>query len=158
MMGYYKNETATNEVLNDGWFSTGDLGYFDKDGYLFITGRKKEVIVLKNGENVYPSDIEFLVNRLPYVQESILFPRENSKNELNLGIKIVYDEELIKEQFGEKTEKEYEKLIWEDIKEINNSLAVFKKIKELIITTEPLEKTTTQKIKRFRELAKILGK
>jgi len=158
MMGYYKNETATNEVLQDGWFSTGDLGYFDKDGYLFITGRKKEVIVLKNGENVYPSDIEFLVNRLPYVQESILFPRENSKNELNLGIKIVYDEELIKEQFGEKSEEEYEKLIWEDIKEINNSLAVFKKIKELIITTEPLEKTTTQKIKRFKELAKILGK
>ena len=158
MMGYYKNEEATKEVLQDGWFSTGDLGYFDKDGYLFITGRKKEVIVLKNGENVYPSDIEFLVNRLPYVQESILFPRENSKNELNLGIKIVYDDELIKEQFGEKTEKEYEKLIWEDIKEINNSLAVFKKIKELIITTEPLEKTTTQKIKRFKELAKILGK
>ena len=158
MMGYYKNETATNEVLKDGWFSTGDLGYFDEEGYLFITGRKKEVIVLKNGENVYPSDIEFLVNRLPYVQESILFPRENSKNELNLGIKIVYDEELIKEQFGEKTEKEYEKLIWEDIKEINNSLAVFKKIKELIITKEPLEKTTTQKIKRFKELAKILGK
>lgn len=157
MMGYYKNEEATKEVLQDGWFSTGDLGYFDKDGYLFITGRKKEVIVLKNGENVYPSDIEFLVNRLPYVQESILFPRENSKNELNLGIKIVYDDELIKEQFGEKTEKEYEKLIWEDIKEINNSLAVFKKIKELIITTEPLEKTTTQKIKRFKELAKILG-
>ena len=158
MMGYYKNETATNEVLKDGWFSTGDLGYFDKDGYLFITGRKIEVIVLKNGENVYPSDIEFLVNRLPYVQESILFPRENSKNELNLGIKIVYDEELIKEQFGEKSEDEYEKLIWEDIKEINNSLAVFKKIKELIITKEPLEKTTTQKIKRFKELAKILGK
>ena len=158
MMGYYKNDTATNEVLKDGWFSTGDLGYFDKDGYLFITGRKKEVIVLKNGENVYPSDIEFLVNRLPYVQESILFPRENSKGELNLGIKIVYDEELIKEQFGEKTEKEYEKLIWEDIKVINNDLAVFKKIKELIITNEPLEKTTTQKIKRFKELAKILGK
>ena len=87
-----------------------------------------------------------------------MFPRENSKNELNLGIKIVYDEELIKEQFGEKTEKEYENLIWNDIKEINNSLAVFKKIKELIITTEPLEKTTTQKIKRFKELAKILGK
>ena len=79
MLGYYENEKATNEVLQDGWFKTGDLGYFDKDGFLYITGRKKEVIVLKNGENVYPSDIEFLVNRLPYVQESILFPRENSK-------------------------------------------------------------------------------
>lgn len=158
MLGYYGNEKATKEVLNDGWFATGDLGYFDKDGFLYITGRKKEVIVLKNGENVYPADIEFLVNRLPYVQESILFPRKNAKNEIALGIKLVYDEEQIKEKFGEKSVKEYEKLIWEDIKEINQSLPVFKRIKELIITTEPLEKTTTQKIKRFKEFEKILKK
>ena len=158
MLGYYGNEEATKEVLNDGWFATGDLGYFDKDGFLYITGRKKEVIVLKNGENVYPADIEFLVNRLPYVQESILFPRKNAKNEIALGIKLVYDEEQIKEKFGEKSVKEYEKLIWEDIKEINQSLPVFKRIKELIITTEPLEKTTTQKIKRFKEFEKILKK
>ena len=155
MIGYYENEEATKQVLKDGWFHTGDLGYFDKDGYLFITGRKKEVIVLKNGENVYPSDIEFLVNELSYVQESILFPKKNSKNEIALGIKIVYDQDLVKETFGDKTEKEYEKLIWKDIKEINKKLPVFKKIKELIITTEPLEKTTTQKIKRFKELEKI---
>lgn len=156
MIGYYENEKATKQVLKDGWFYTGDLGYFDKDGYLFITGRKKEVIVLKNGENVYPSDIEFLVNRLSYVQESIIFPRENSKKEISLGIKIVYDENLIKENYGEKTKKEYEELVWKDIKEINKELPVFKRIKELIITTEPLEKTTTQKIKRFKEFDKIL--
>lgn len=153
MIGYYENEKATKQVLKDGWFYTGDLGYFDEDGYLFITGRKKEVIVLKNGENVYPSDIEFLVNRLPYVQESIIFPRENSKKEISLGIKIVYDENLIKENYGEKNKKE---LVWKDIKEINKELPVFKRIKELIITTEPLEKTTTQKIKRFKEFDKIL--
>lgn len=156
MIGYYENEKATKQVLKDGWFYTGDLGYFDEDGYLFITGRKKEVIVLKNGENVYPSDIEFLVNRLSYVQESIIFPRENSKKEISLGIKIVYDENLIKENYGEKTKKEYEELVWKDIKEINKELPVFKRIKELIITTEPLEKTTTQKIKRFKEFDKIL--
>lgn len=156
MIGYYENEKATKQVLKDGWFYTGDLGYFDEDGYLFITGRKKEVIVLKNGENVYPSDIEFLVNRLSYVQESIIFPRENSKKEISLGIKIVYDENLIKENYGEKTKKEYKELVWKDIKEINKELPVFKRIKELIITTEPLEKTTTQKIKRFKELDKIL--
>ncbi len=156
MLGYYNNENETNKVLKDGWFYTGDLGYFDKDGFLYITGRKKEVIVLKNGENVYPSDIEFLVNRLSYVQESILFPRENSKKELALGIKIVYDDEQIKEKFGEKSSEEYEKLVWEDIKEINKTLPVFKRIKELILTTEPLEKTTTQKIKRFKEFEKIL--
>ena len=156
MIGYYENEKATKQVLKDGWFYTGDLGYFDEDGYLFITGRKKEVIVLKNGENVYPSDIEFLVNRLPYVKESIIFPRENSKKEISLGIKIVYDENLITENYGEKTKKEYKELVWKDIKEINKELPVFKRIKELIITTEPLEKTTTQKIKRFKELDKIL--
>lgn len=156
MLGYYENDEQTRQVLKDGWFYTGDLGYFDKDGYLFITGRKKEVIVLKNGENVYPADVEFLVNSLPYVQESILFPRENNKNEISLGIKVVYDKELIMEKFGEKSEEEYRNLIWEDIKEINKSLPVFKRMKEIIITTEPLEKTTTQKIKRFKEFEKIL--
>lgn len=155
MLGYYENEEATKAVLNDGWFSTGDLGYFDKDGYLYITGRMKEVIVLKNGENVYPNDIEFLVNKLPYVAESIVFPRTNNKNELNLGVKIVYDETLIKEHFEGKSESEYEQLVWEDIKEINQSLSQFKRLKELILTTEPLEKTTTQKIKRFKEIEKI---
>lgn len=158
MMGYYENEEETNKVLKDGWFYTGDLGYFDKDGFLYITGRKKEVIVLKNGENVYPSDIEFLINRLPYVKESILFPRENAKHEIALGVKVVYDEEQMQERFGDKTNKEYEKLIWEDVKVINQTLPVFKRIKELIITTEPLEKTTTQKIKRFREIDRILKK
>ena len=158
MLGYYENEEATKEVMQDGWFHTGDLGYFNKDGYLFITGRKKEVIVLKNGENVFPSDIEFLVNKLPYVQESILFPRENAKGELALGIKIVYGEDEIKEQFGEKTEEEYKNLVWEDIKEINKNLSQFKRIKELIITTEELEKTTTKKVKRFKEMEKILAK
>lgn len=157
MLGYYENPEATEAVMKDGWFHTGDLGRFNKDGYLFIAGRKKEVIVLKNGENVFPSDIEFLVNKLHYVKESILFPRENTKGEIALGIKIVYDPDLIKEMFGDKTEEEYKDLIWEDIKVINQELSVFKRIKELIITTEPLEKTTTQKVKRFKEIEKILS-
>lgn len=157
MLGYYENLEATAAVMKDGWFHTGDLGRFNKDGYLFIAGRKKEVIVLKNGENVFPSDIEFLVNKLHYVKESILFPRENTKGEIALGIKIVYDPDLIKEMFDDKTEEEYKDLIWEDIKVINQELSVFKRIKELIITTEPLEKTTTQKVKRFKEIEKILS-
>lgn len=158
MLGYYENPEATKAVMKDGWFHTGDLGYYDKDGYLYITGRKKEIIVLKNGENVYPSEIEFLVNKLPYVTESIVFPRENTKGEIAIGVKVVYDKDLIKEKFGEKTEAEYKKLVWEDIKEINQRLSQFKKIKELIITTEALEKTTTQKIKRFKEIEKITSK
>ena len=158
MLGYYEDEQDTKEVLKDGWFHTGDLGYFNKDGYLFITGRKKEVIVLKNGENVFPTDIEFLVNKLSYVQESILFPRENAKGEIGLGIKLVYDKDALKEHFGEKNQKEYKDLIWEDIKKINQTLSQFKRIKELIITEDPLEKTTTQKIMRFKEIEKILKK
>ncbi len=157
MLGYYENPEATKEIMKGGWFHTGDLGYYNEDGYLFITGRKKEVIVLKNGENVFPSEIEFLVNKLPYVVESIVFPRENSKGEIALGVKIVYDETQIKEKFGEKTAKEYKVLVWEDIKEINQNLSQFKKLKELILTTEGLEKTTTQKVKRFKEIEKILS-
>ncbi len=157
MIGYYENPEATKEVMKGGWFHTGDLGYYNEDGYLFITGRKKEVIVLKNGENVFPSEIEFLVNKLPYVVESIVFPRENSKGEIALGVKIVYDETQIKEKFGGKTAKEYKALVWEDIKEINQNLSQFKKLKELILTTEGLEKTTTQKVKRFKEIEKILS-
>ena len=157
MLGYYENEEATKEVMKDGWFHTGDLGYYNKDGYLFITGRKKEVIVLKNGENIFPSEIEFWVNKLPYVVESLVFPRENSKGEIAIGVKVVYDKDHIKDQFGEKTEKEYKKLVWEDIKVINQELSQFKKLKELILTSEPLEKTTTQKVKRFKEIEKILA-
>ena len=156
MIGYYENEEATKEAIIDGWFHTGDLGYKNEDGYLFITGRKKEVIVLRNGENIYPQDIEFLVNKLPYVKESMLFPRENSKKELNLGIKVVYDKDEIKKAFPDKEEKEYKDLIWQDIKEINKELSQFKRIKELIITDEELEKTTTQKVKRFKEIERIL--
>lgn len=156
MIGYYENEKATKEAIVDGWFHTGDLGYKNEDGYLFITGRIKEVIVLKNGENVYPTDIEFLVNKLPYVKESMLFPRENAKKEYNLGIKIVYDKDEIIKAFGDKQENEYKDLVWEDIKKINKELTQFKRIKELILTDEELEKTTTRKVKRFKEIEKIL--
>ena len=156
MLGYYENEKATQEAIVDGWFHTGDLGYKNEEGYLFITGRIKEVIVLKNGENVYPTDIEFLVNKLPYVKESMLFPRENSKKEFNLGIKIVYDKDEMMKIFGDKKENEYKKLVWEDIKKINSELSQFKRVKELILTDEELEKTTTRKVKRYKEIEKIL--
>ena len=155
MLGYYKNEKATKEVLKDGWFSTGDYGYFDKDGFLYITGRKKDVIVLRNGENVYPQEIEFLINKLPYVKESLVYQREQSKTDTMLCAKIVYDEEIIKETFGQKTQEEYKEEIWKQIKEINKNLPLFKHIKKIEIKTEELEKTTTQKVKRYKELQKV---
>lgn len=151
MLGYYQNEEETKKVLKDGWFSTGDLGYFDKDGFLYVTGRKKDVIVLKNGENIYPQELEFLINKLPYIQESIVYATEEGRK---ICAKIVYNEEIMREKYGEKEQKEYKNIIWEEIKKINQDLPMFKHIKEIEITTKPLAKTTTQKVKRFEEIKK----
>ncbi len=152
MLGYYKNDEETKKVLKDGWFSTGDYGYIDNDGFIYITGRKKDILVLKNGKNVYPQEIEFLINKIPYVSESIVYARDKTATDTMLCAKIVYDKDHIKEILGEKTEKEYKDILWKEIKKINQDLPVFKHIKNITITTEPLKKTTTQKVKRYEEL------
>lgn len=156
MLGYYKNEEETKKVLKNGWFRTGDYGYIDKDGFIFITGRKKDIIVLKNGKNVYPQEIEFLINKIPYVAESIVYSRDKSTTDTMLCAKIVYDKEHIKEYLGEKTEQEYKQIIWEEIKKINQTLPIFKHIKSITITTQGLKKTTTQKVKRYEELKELI--
>lgn len=152
MLGYYKNPEETKKVLKDGWFSTGDYGYKDKDGFVYITGRKKDIIVLKNGKNVYPQEIEFLINKIPYVAESLVYSRDKDTTDTMLCAKIVYDKDAIKQMVGEKTEEEYKEIIWQEVKNINQELPIFKKIKNITITTEPLKKTTTQKVKRYEEL------
>ena len=155
MLGYYENEEATNEVLKNGWFYTGDLAKKDKDGYYFITGRKKNVIVLKNGKNIYPEELELLISKLPYVEESMVFgyPKEN---DLVLSVKIVYNKDYVKENFNNLSNEELKEKIWEDIKEINKGLTNYKHMKKLIISDEPMIKTTTAKIKRYEEIEKIL--
>ena len=157
MLGYYDNKEATDEVLIDGWFHTGDLGYYDKDGYLFITGRKKNVIVLKNGKNIYPEELEILIARLPYVAENMVFGRPTDDNDLDINAKIVYNEEYMKQTYPDKKEEDYKNIIWNDIKEINKTMPGYKHIRDIIITNEPMIKTTTQKVKRNEELKKILG-
>lgn len=159
MKGYYENEEATNEVLKDGWFYTGDLGYIDKEGYLFITGRKKDVIVLKNGKNIYPEELEILINKLPYVSESLVFGMPDSKkDDLVLSAKIVYNKDVMNELFEGKEVNDYHDIIWQDIKaQINKQMPAYKSIRDIIVTDEPLIKTTTQKIKRHEEIKKILG-
>lgn len=154
MLGYYDNEEATNEVFENGWFHTGDLGYIDKDGFIFITGRKKNVIVLKNGKNVYPEELEVLINNLPYVAESMVFgmPKDD---DLVVSVKIVYNEDFVAQKFGNISEQELYDIIWNDVKEINNGLTNYKHIKNLIITNEPMIKTTTAKVKRFEEMKKM---
>ena len=156
MLGYYENEEATKEVLKDGWFHTGDLGYLDQDGCLFITGRKKDVIVLKNGKNIYPQELEILISKLPYVAENIVFGKPDKNGDLSLCAKIVYNDELMEQTFGTVSKEEYHDLIWTEIKSINHTMPAYKAIHEIVVTDEPLIKTTTQKVKRFEEIAKTL--
>ena len=159
MIGYVDNQDATDEVLKDGWFHTGDLGYFDKDGFLFITGRKKDVIVLKNGKNIFPEELELLINKLPYVSESIVFGRPCDDGDYKICAKIVYNIDELKKAFPDASESDYKNLIWDDIKnKVNHTMPAYKYIREIIITDTPLIKTTTQKIKRHEEIKQILNK
>ncbi len=153
MLGYYEMEEETNKVLKDGWFYTGDLGYKDETGSIFITGRQKNVIVLKNGKNIYPEEIEALIVKKPYVSEVMAFGKEKD-DDLLLSVKIVYNEEYVKQNYPNMLEEEFRKVVWNDIKEINKTLPQYKYIKNLILTNEPMVKTTTAKIKRFEEIKK----
>lgn len=151
MLGYYENEEETNKVIKDGWFYTGDLGYFDKEGFLFITGRKKNVIVLKNGKNIYPEEVEQLISNLSYVSENMVYGKEKD-NDLLLSAKIVYNKEYMDEKYPGKTEEELKEIIWKDIKEINKKMPQYKHVKNIVVTDKPMIKTTTAKIKRFEEM------
>lgn len=158
MMGYVDIPEATSEVLKNGWFYTGDLGYIDNDGFLFITGRKKDVIVLKNGKNVFPEELEILISKLPYVSECMVFGRPCDDGDYKICAKIVYNMETMKELFPDILVDDYIKLIWEDIKnKVNHTMPAYKYIREIIVTDVPLIKTTTQKVKRHEELKLILG-
>ena len=159
MLGFYEMPEKTAEVLKDGWFYTGDLGCFDNKGRLMITGRIKNMIVLKNGKKIFPEEIETLVNRLDLVEESFVFgmPDEKDKNDVTLSVKAVYNKEIAKEKYGEKTEKELYDILWNEIKELNKSFPSYKHIKKLILTDKELIKTTTKKVKRQEEMKIILG-
>ena len=158
MLGYYENEEATKEVLKDGWFYTGDLGYIDKKGFLFITGRQKDMIVLKNGKKVFPEELETLVNRIYEVEESFVFgmPEEDDPSKIKVAIKVVYNKDKVKEKYGDISKDDLYKKIWAQIKEVNKTLPPYKYIKHMILTDKPLIKTTTQKIKRKEEIKTVL--
>jgi len=155
MLGYYEMPEETEKVLKDGWFYTGDLGFFDKEGYLTITGRNKNMIVLKNGKKIFPEELETLVNRLDLVEECMVFGLPD-KNDVMLSVKVVYNKEIAEEQYPGKTEKELKNIIWEQIKKVNNTFPRYKHIQNMILTSEELIKTTTKKVKRQEEMKKIM--
>ena len=147
-----------NETIKNGWFYTGDLGYFDKKGFLYITGRNKNLIVLKNGKKVFPEELETLINRLELVNECIVFgmPDKKDRNDITLSVKVVYNEETIKEKYNEKTRDEIDKILWGEIKQINTTFPRYKHIQKLITSNEELIKTTTKKVKRQEEIKLIM--
>ena len=157
MLGYYNNEEANKEVFTeDGWFRTGDLAKIDKNGYLYISGRKKFVIVLKNGKNVYPEEIESLLEKSELIKECMVFGMPARDGDVILSVKVCYDKDYIKKQIGEISEEELKEKIWNWVKEVNKTMPKYKYVKKLILTDEELVKTTTLKIKRNVEMEKIM--
>lgn len=157
--GYYEDDEETKRSIVDGWFHSGDLGYIDKTGFLYLTGRCKNLIITGNGKNVYPEEIEVLVNKIPYVNESMVYAKQDprDKNEQIIAVKVTLDNAYLEEKYGKgniPSDEELHKLIWEEIKEVNKGLSSFKWIKDLEIKKEDFIKTTTMKIKRYEELKK----
>ena len=163
MLGYYEDEKATNEVIEniDGerWFHSGDVGYLDKDGFLYITGRSKNVIVTQNGKNIYPEEIELLLSQITEIKECMVYGKEDSDDkrnkELIISARVIPNKDELAEKYGENlTEEQIKDIIWGKIKEVNKKLESYKAVKNLEIKYDEFEKTTTMKIKRYAELNK----
>ena len=153
---YHNEPEKTKESFTeDGWFLTGDLAYFDTKDFIHITGRKKNVIVLQNGKNIYPEELETLLNELPGVKESFVYGAPDD-GDLKISAEIVMDMEKMPKEYGVKTLEEAEPLVWEKVKEVNKTMPVYKYIKAITLTDQELIKTTTLKIKRHEEIKKLI--
>jgi long-chain acyl-CoA synthetase len=153
MLGYYKNEKATHDVFEDGWFKTGDLGRIDDGGFLHISGRMKNVIISKSGENVYPEELEDLLNRSPFVLESLVYGEDDPRQGEIIAAQVVPDAEafieLAETQGKEITPEMMKSVIADEIAVVNRQVAPFKQIRKFYVRDREFEKTTTQKVKRF---------
>ena len=154
VLGYYKNPEETAKVIKDGWFYTGDQGYTDEEDFIYITGRKKNVIIASNGKNVFPEELEYLLSKSPYVAESMVWGADDEKGDITIVASIRPDEEEVAEAIGEEKAKDDEaikELLWKEVDRINADLPLFKKIKKISVRREEFEKNTSKKIKRFVE-------
>ncbi len=163
MLGYFNDPAETAKVMEGEWFHTGDIGYMDADGYIYITGRSKNVIVTQNGKNIYPEEIEGLLANVPEIKECMVYGKEVAgEKELVITVKVIPDYDKIAELHGEGLDESNEegvyKVIWEQIRQVNRKLSNYKTIKKLEIKHDEFEKTTTMKIKRFAEIAKDKAK
>ncbi|MDR0875806.1 MAG: AMP-binding protein [Clostridiales Family XIII bacterium] len=151
MMGYYNNEEATAEAIQDGWYHTGDYGYVDPERFVHITGRKKSVIITKNGKNVFPEELEYLLSISPVFGELMVFEVEAGlSNDTIIAVVAIPNTEELTERLGEGyTAEQAAKLIWEEVDRVNTDLPIFKKIRKVYLREEPFEATTSKKIKRF---------
>lgn len=159
MLGYYEDQKATDEVMEGEYFHSGDIGYLDDEGYLFITGRCKNVIVTQNGKNIYPEEIELMLGNIPEIKESMVYGKQNQENkndkELIITAKVIPNYDEIEKIHGKDlTDEQVHDIIWEKIKEVNRKLTSYKAIKKLEIKKDEFEKTTTMKIKRYVEIKK----
>ncbi len=161
MIGYYEDEEATDEVIEideDGnrWFHSGDVGYLDEDGFLFITGRSKNVIVTQNGKNIYPEEIELMLGNISEIKECMVYGKEvEGEKELVISARVIPNYEEIEEKYGKGlSDEKIHDIIWEKIKEVNHKLTSYKAIKNLEIKKDEFVKTTTMKIKRYAEIQK----
>ncbi|MEG2324339.1 MAG: AMP-binding protein [Anaerovoracaceae bacterium] len=151
MLGYYNMPEATAKVIKGDWFHTGDLGYIDDEGYAYITGRKKNVIITKNGKNVYPEELEYYLSNVDIVEESFVFGQDSDDG---LDTLIVASVKLDEEEVSDRLGKDYsaedtERLLWTEVDKINEITPFFKKIKKIIIRKEEFEKNTAKKIIRY---------
>ena len=164
MLGYYENEEETKKVMTeDGYFRSGDIGYVDDEGFIYITGRSKNIIVTQNGKNIYPEEIELLLGKIPEIKESMVYGKsaedstkaKKDDKELIITARVVPNYDVIAERYGKdlSDEKIYD-IIWEKIKEVNKKLTGYKAVKSLEIKKNEFEKTSTMKIKRYKELNK----
>ncbi|ADU74092.1 long-chain acyl-CoA synthetase [Acetivibrio thermocellus AD2] len=159
MLGYYNNDDATKAVLKDGWLYTGDLGRMDEKGFIYITGRKKNIIVTKTGKNIFPEEVEAYLNKSPYIKESLVSGRENDKNDETIVVaQIVPDMDAIKAKLKTDTDpspEEVYKLIKAEIRAINKNMPVYKRVVDITIRENEFAKTSSKKIKRYLEKTNV---